>query len=751
MHQRALLPFFVAGLLLGRQGAAQTASPAEDRPFFLKQEITVTATRSEVEPSQSPVSAAVVSSEEIATRNIQAVDQALYTTPGVYLSRGKGYQDTLTGVGMRGFSARGSNQNRTLVLLDGQPLNNPYTGSVAWTVLPVEEVDRVEVVRGPFSSLYGSNAMGGVIQILTKPVDRRRAEFKGEYGSQDTFRYSGRVSDRLFDRLGLSLGYERLQSGGYPSQLVTTAGSVGTGGTPVTGFIPSLTSSGAATFVIGRSGDNWWNQDNWRARGDYSFSSRTMLAVQYMRQASNYGYDAYTTFLRTADGQPFDSGTASITAGGQTRRLSVSPSLFLPGDGGDRSHMASARLYHSFRAPMRLRLGAGQIYAPVSYYSTPGTGSSLAGGPGTISERPGRAWFGDIQWSWNGGSHHTLTAGTDLRRDSSQVAELAVPNYTRRTENAFPTYFSQGKAYTQGGYAQHEWRASERLLVVSGARYDYWRTYDGGNETPGTTLKNAYAERSHQSFSGKAAVLYRAPKGFALRASAGNAYRNPSVYDLYRTWRSSAGTIFASNPNLLPERVVSWEAGVNRRWNGGLEADAVFYQNHISDLIYRTTDLNVDPSGRYRPVVNAARALARGVEASVRAPVRSWLFLRTSYTWSSAKITENPAAPASVDKRVPQVPAHVAAAGIFVVRKRWSAALTGRYVSAVFNTDTNTDTTRGVYGAFDPYFEADASVTVDLTRRLSLQLSADNLLDRIYYSYYPVPGRLVFAGLRFRL
>jgi len=383
--------------LLGRQGAAQTASPAEDRPFFLKQEITVTATRSEVEPSQSPVSAAVVSSEEIATRNIQAVDQALYTTPGVYLSRGKGYQDTLTGVGMRGFSARGSNQNRTLVLLDGQPLNNPYTGSVAWTVLPVEEVDRVEVVRGPFSSLYGSNAMGGVIQILTKPVDRRRAEFKGEYGSQDTFRYSGRVSDRLFDRLGLSLGYERLQSGGYPSQLVTTAGSVGTGGTPVTGFIPSLTSSGAATFVIGRSGDNWWNQHNWRARGDYSFSSRTMLAVQYMRQASNYGYDAYTTFLRTADGQPFDSGTASITAGGQTRRLSVSPSLFLPGDGGDRSHMASARLYHSFRAPMRLRLGAGQIYAPVSYYSTPGTGSSLAGGPGTISERPGRAWFGDIQ------------------------------------------------------------------------------------------------------------------------------------------------------------------------------------------------------------------------------------------------------------------------------------------------------------------------------------------------------------------
>lgn len=751
MHQRALFPVVIAGLILAQPSAAQSGPPAQEGPFFLKQEIVVTATRSEADPSRSPVSAAVVSSEEIALRNIQTVDQALYTTPGVYLSRGKGYQDTLTGVGMRGFAARGSNQSRTLVLLDGQPLNNPYTGSVAWSVLPVEEVDRVEVVRGPFSALYGSNAMGGVIQILTKPVDRRRAEFKGEYASQDTFRYSGRLSDRLFGRLGLSLSYERLQSGGYPSQLVTASGSTGAGGTPVTGYIPSLTSSGTTTFILGRSGDNWWNQHNARVRGDYSLSSRTLLAVQYMRQTSNYGYDAYETFLRTAEGLPFDSGTASITYGGITRRLSVTPSLFLPGDGGDRAHTASARLYHAFRGSTRLRLSAGQIYAPLSYYSTPGTGSNLAGGPGTISDRPGRSWFGDAQWSWNGGARHALTIGTDVRRDFSRVVESAVPNYTRRLDNANPTYFSEGKTYTQGGCVQHEWRPGERLAVISGARYDYWRTFDGSNQTVGAALANAYGDRSRQSLSAKSALLYRGPKGLSVRASLGNAYRNPSVYDLYRTWRSSAGTTFASNPNLLPERVLSWEAGLNRRWSGGLEADAVFYQNHISDLIYRSTDLNVDPSGRYRPVVNAARALARGVEVSLRAPLQSWLFAQSSYSWSSAKITKNPAVPASVDKFVPQVPSHVASMGVFAVRKRWQVALTARYVSAVFNTDTNTDTTRGVYGAFDPYFEADASVSFDLTRMLSFQLSADNLLDRVYYSYYPAPGRLVFAGLRFRL
>lgn len=740
-----LLP---ACALPAQQGAG---SRAPDNPFFLRQEITVTATRSEVEPSKAPVSAATVSAQEISLRNVQLVDRALETLPGVYVSRGKGYQDTLAGVGLRGFSGRSTGQSRTLVLLDGQPLNDPYTAAVPWTTIPVDEVERVEVVRGPFSALYGSNAMGGVIQILTRPVDRRRIELRGEYGSQDTFRYGARLADRVRERLGVSASYERLQSGGYPSQIVTTAGTVGTGGTPVTGFIPSLTSSGSPTFIIGRSGNNSWEQTAWRLRGDYTFSRTTALAFQYMRQASWYGYDAYTTYLRTPDGSPFDSGIASITVDGVTRRLTVTPSLFLPGDGGARTHMASLKLYHALDPANRLRLGAGLIHTPFSYYSTPGAAATLSGGPGTISDRPARAWFGEAQWSYDAGAKHALAAGTDLRRDASQARETSVPDYTRRTQDAVLTYWARGKAFTQGVYAQHQWRAAERLLVVWGGRYDYWRTYDGGVQMSAASPAAGYEQRTNQAPTAKAAVLCRAPLGVALRASAGNAYRNPTVYDLYRTWRSSAGTIFASNPDLKPEKLVAWELGANRRWQGGLELDAAYFDNRVRDLIYRSTDFSRDPQGRYRPVVNAARAHSRGLESSVRAPVLSWLYLRGSYTWTLAEIKANPAVPATVGKRVPYVPEHSGGLSLFLVRKRWGASLTGRYVSAMFSTDTNTDTTRGVYGAFDPFFVADASFNIQLTGNMTFYVSADNLLDRIYYSYYPVPGRMVFAGLRFKL
>lgn len=723
---------------------------AEDQPFFLKQQITVTATRTEVESSKSPVSATTVSAAELDIRGARLVDQALDMAPGVYPNRGKGHQDGLAGVGMRGFSGRGSGQSRTLVLLDGQPLNDAYTGQLNWATLPIDEVERVEVVRGPFSALYGGNAMGGVVQILTKPVDRRHVELNSQYGSQDTFRYGARLADRLFNRLGLSLSYDRYQSGGYPSQLVTTAGAAGTGGTPVTGFLPTLTTAGAPAFLIGQAGDNWWKQQSWRARADYTFSSRTTAAFQYLHQRSNYGYDAYSTYLRDAAGRPVDSGTASILFNGAPRRLTLTPSMFLPGDGGNRSNMYSARLYHGTGAASRIRLGAGLIDSPLAFYSTPAAGATLAGGPGLISDRPGRAWFGELQWNWTPNTAHALTLGAESRRDSTTVWENNVPNYTRRQDGRLLSYSAGGKAFNQGAYVQHQWRAGERLLVVAGGRYDFWRTYDGSNQTAGSPPAG-YESRSSNSGTGKAAVLYRAPGEIALRASFGNAFRNPTVYDLYRTWRAASGTVFAANPNLKPETLLAWEAGLARRWNGGLELDAAFYVNNVDGLIYRSTDFATDPRGLYRPVVNAAEARTRGFEASLRAPLASWLFARTGYTWTDAEITRNPALPETVGKRVPQVPAHNASLGLFAVRNRWTAALTGRYVSRVFSTDANTDRTKGVYGAYDPFFEADATFSLNLTRHFTFSVNADNLLGRVYYNYYPVPGRLVFAGLRVRL
>ena len=94
-------------------------------------------------------------------------------------------------------------QVRNLVLLDGEPLNNGYTGMVNWNSLNPEDIARIEVARGPFSSLYGGNAMGGVINILTKTPQEREVTIKSGYGSDNTWTEYASYGDKLYNRLSV--------------------------------------------------------------------------------------------------------------------------------------------------------------------------------------------------------------------------------------------------------------------------------------------------------------------------------------------------------------------------------------------------------------------------------------------------------------------------------------------------------------------------------------------------------------------
>ena len=193
---------------------AQTQPPSDgvqqdaSDPFHIKTTIVVTGTRTPTELQESPVSTSVLTRTELEMRDTRTLDQGLGLIEGLYSLRSKGSQDTLTGVGMRGFDARGSDQTRVLILLDGQPLNDAYTGSVFWATLPVTEVERVEVARGPFSSLYGGNAMGGVVNILTRPVDQRQIEVEEQYGTYNAVEYTLRYSERFWKKLGVAASYQ---------------------------------------------------------------------------------------------------------------------------------------------------------------------------------------------------------------------------------------------------------------------------------------------------------------------------------------------------------------------------------------------------------------------------------------------------------------------------------------------------------------------------------------------------------------
>jgi len=160
------------------------------RPATFADSVVVTATRG-AERLPSAASATVVTAAELSNAAAGALDDVLRNTPGFSLFRRNSSRvanPTTQGVTLRGVS--GSGASRTLVLSDGVPLNDPFGSWVYWNRIPQASVDRIEVVRGATGDLYGADALGGVVQVLTFAPDRTRARATIEGGSLDTFRGS---------------------------------------------------------------------------------------------------------------------------------------------------------------------------------------------------------------------------------------------------------------------------------------------------------------------------------------------------------------------------------------------------------------------------------------------------------------------------------------------------------------------------------------------------------------------------------
>jgi iron complex outermembrane receptor protein len=749
---RVLCAVLLAALALFGAGQAPAEKPKPSEasdPFLVKTTIVVTATRDEVDIVKSPASTSVITSTDFERRNILLLDQSLSLTEGVNVFR-RDSTDGMGGVGMRGFAGRGSAQVRSLVLVDGQPINEGYEGSVNWAIIPVGEVERVEVVRGPFSSLYGGSAMGGVVNVLTRPIDKTTADFSIRYGSLDTLSYQAQVSKRFFDKLGLSLAYSRLQVGGFPSQDILVSGTSATSGTPATGVIPWLTPTGGQTLQVGMRGADWANMHTWRGRAEYSWSAKTALYFQWIHHRNDRGSDGYETYLRNSAGVPVDQGTYLVNGWG-LQRITVSPYNYLSGQGGLRTRLYNARLLKSMGASSTLQLSAGLLDTPSDFSVTLANTATQSGGSGTVADRRGRGWYGNALFATRVATRHQVSAGSELRRDSSRSNEWLLPNWTFIDERSRLTAITQGKALTAGFYGQDQITVTDRLNLVIGGRYDFRRTWDGMTDRfTSSTPMTPFSARSKGSMTGKVAAVYQAPRAFTLRASVGTAFRNPSIFELYRA--SSVLTIqLVPNPDLKPEYLTSWEVGVRKPIGARFSAEGTYYENRVNDLIYRTRDLTADPSGRIRPLTNAGQSRTRGVEAAVQARIFRWLNWRSNYTLQNSVITSNPGLPNTVGKQVPFVPEHMTATTLTAGGLKWTAFVAGRYSGALFATDINNDTTRGVPQAYDPFFLLEGSFGYQLNRHLQLQVNAENLLDRHYFMYKRMPGRTAYASLRFTL
>jgi iron complex outermembrane receptor protein len=196
------------------------------RPAGITEQLVVTATRSEQRVADVPASVSIVSADQIERSPAVVADDVLRQIPTFSLFRRTSSiaaNPTAQGVSLRGIGPSGV--SRTLVLLDDIPFNDPFGGWVYWTRVPLMNAERIEIIDGATSSLYGNYAMGGVINIVTNRPTPGTLIFKPQYGNKATPKMD-LFASHVSGRLGVTFDASTLQTDGYIPVAVEERGPI---------------------------------------------------------------------------------------------------------------------------------------------------------------------------------------------------------------------------------------------------------------------------------------------------------------------------------------------------------------------------------------------------------------------------------------------------------------------------------------------------------------------------------------------
>jgi vitamin B12 transporter len=694
---------------------------------------TVVITASDTPQSVDEVSKAitVVENQEIDKRDESAIAESLRNVPGLRVQQ-LGGPGSFTSI-----KTRGLRSEDTAVLIDGFRFRDAAAtqGDASGFLedMVVTDVGRIEVLRGSGSSLYGSNAIGGVINLVTDegggPV---HGSVLAEGGGLGFFRGHGQVAGGSNDnRVVYSAGFTHLNvSRGIDGQ--DEARNTSGQGRVLFRFSPTTTLSGRI----------------------YAANSRIQL---------NNSPDAIGTVPATGI---IDAIPLSITeqrrfeSGVPIASLNIGAATFIsaPNDPDNRrkSSFFSGAVVFTQR-PM-------EAFGYTLSYQGLVTNRSSINGPLGVDFQP----FGGTSRSDFDGRVHTFGARFDVRAGR---ANLITGGYEFESENFKNPSVQPNLAdnsdvdVTQKShtfFVQDQLRFMEDRLQISGAfRAQYFRL-DQPVFTP--LASSPYRGLTFQSpptaytGDGSIAYLFRS-SGTKIRAHIGNGYRAPSLFERFGTsFDSFFGYSTYGDPRLKPDRSIAVDAGIDQTlFKNRLRASATYFYTQLRQVIIfdfsGLIDFATDPFGRFGGYLNTNGGIARGAELSLTATPTRTLNLSVAYTYTKAQ-QRTQQVPGT--RRALVIPDHqfsvVATQRIGRrVLLHFDFAASSDYIAPIFNPVTFAS--RGY--RFGGLAKADigGSYTLPLgseTRSLRFFGYVDNLFDREYFeSGFRTPGRTGRAGASF--
>lgn len=607
-------------------------------PPKLSEQVTVTASRTETRLGDTAASVVVLSSDELESTAALTPDDALRQVPGFQLFRRTGSRaanPTAQGVSLRGVGASGA--SRAVVLYDGVPLNDPFGGWVYWTRVPRESVGRVEVVRGGASSLYGSAALGGVVQFVPRARPAaRELRLELSYGSQNTPDVSLYAAERR-GRWLFTAAAQDFKTDGYV--LVDAAQR---------GPVDTRAASRGAT-------------------GELYVERQFKRGSSLSARASSYGESRQ-------NGTPLQFNRTHIrqlAAGGSWHPGDV-PGLFT-----FRAYASTQVLDQSFTAVSADR----RSETLTRLQRVPAQGSGLS-----------------IQWSGvvgdSAGRSNSLVAGFETSEARGASDEIVYAG-----GRASSLVGAGGRARTFSLFARDLIVVTQRFVLAPAARIDHWRNFraqQAARTLTGPPSVRSFADRDETAFSPQLSALFKVNGRVSLNATFARAFRAPTLNELYRSFRVG-NVLTLAEENLRAERLTSGEAGLIYEPSRGVSLRADAFWTDVTRAVANVT-LSATPALITRQRRNLGRTRTRGFEAEgeVR-PAARWT-LSAGYLFADARVASFPADTSLEGLRVPQVARQqLTFQARYTNPSRLSFGLQARASSSQFDDDQNLLRLRGYF------------------------------------------------------
>ena len=676
-------------------------------PAPLLETVTVTPTRSEQRVGDIPASVSIVTRDDIKRSPAVVADDVLRQIPTFSLFRrtsSLSSHPTSQGVSLRGIGPSGV--SRTLVLIDGIPFNDPFGGWVYWTRVPLESVDRIEVVEGSSSSLYGNYAMGGVINIVSSRPARRTLEVKPQYGSRRSPKVDLFGSD-VWGKVGVAVEGSAFDTDGFPIVVANERGPIDNNAT--------------VTFK------------NVNVKLDYSPTDRVQTFVRSGYFSENRGNGKIL--------EVNDTRWKSLSGGVRVR---------MPGESDLQARVfTDVEQFHS-------------TFLAVTNSTTLRNIVRLA----TDQQVPTNSVGGMVQWSRALGRSNYFSAGTDGRwvdGDSQEDAYIAAPGaVVPPVQQAVLSVqrVSGGTQRSLGAFVQDIVRPLPNLTFTLAARVDHWRNFDAhnleSNYPSGTPTANnrRLPDTDATVVSPRIAALYHVTDRVNVWSSLSRGFRAPTLNELYRSFVVGAVRTNA-NEFLGPERLTGGELGVNVAPTRALTVRATWFDNRVKNPVSNVTLSQVGATV-IQQRQNLGRTRIWGVQSDVDYRIGTVWTFSAGYLYNQATVEAFVANPALVGKFLPQVPTRRGSVHATYSDPKYATVTFGvQALGAQFDDDVNS---RVVPGYAEPglpaYALADLSVSRTVGGHVDAFVGVQNLFDRRYFvGTLPTTigsPRLINGGLRIR-